>query len=221
MQTKATRQANHLAVAEALEIEMKGGIRRRSGVVSERKSITWGGALSGTSGRGRDDTTYVQQVQTIAYHLERAGKLSKAINFYFRAGKSLLKNGSDAARDAFEQCNYLAELLGEEISQYMRATYSYELLNYCFDSGYFHECWAVGQRSLKMLGGEMPISDFNTGMEVSKFYVGTYFQSGCCRGTLPPLQEAAEEQLKIKILTRMATSCLSLGKGKKVRSSQN
>ena len=125
MQTKTTKEANHLAVANALEDEMKGANRRVSQYSTEggQTNLAWGTAHRGSSRTADGMASYAKDLEVIAFHLERAGKLTKAIEFYSKAGCELLSEGSDACEDLFKRCDSLAQLLGNEISPYMRGKF--------------------------------------------------------------------------------------------------
>ena len=105
MQTSASRERNHLAVAQVLQGILDKSTGTRTGVC-----------------RAAHLTEQSRLLPKIARHLALGKKRLNALETYFRAGKQLTRDGSSAAFEMFRQCNALADELGDDVSIYMRAS---------------------------------------------------------------------------------------------------
>ena len=126
------------AIAFALEnMILENGVgQRRSPFGRDSVKIASKRNRRSQQGDSRSLERHLHILPKAAFHLEEAGKKSRALDFYFRAGLYLKESGSSATADMFKKCDALASELGDNVSIYMRANYLYHLADYRLGDGY-------------------------------------------------------------------------------------
>ena len=169
MQSEEGRSANHLATAHALQIGLGSG--KFDGSLGSNGTGQRGRRMSLRSRRGtrrRGSIAPIVQQQgmeaelypKIAYHLRCAGKKIKALEFYFKAGRSLARSGLVGASDLFEQCLVIANSLGDECSDFMKAEYAFHLAKALLSNGQNVKSQEAARQALELLGEDSNYSDW-------------------------------------------------------------
>ena len=139
-------------------------------------------------------------IPKIAWHLFSAKKRLQSLEYYFRAGLLLSKEGRGAAVDMFRKCDTIAEELGDEVSDYMRARYKFRLCTSFCDRGFFHQCLDVGVQALHLLGDkdDKSPSTFRVGASMAALWLNNALRGCWCGRRRQPASEVPEDFVSLE-----------------------
>ena len=166
MQSSPNAMDSHLAIATALEERL-----RQQGVVVNPGSARTQRRGSIGPAPNIQQRSLAGALPKMALHFERAGKRLRALELYFQAGRVLSRNGIDGSAEMFLKCDELASDLGDDVSQYMRATYLFHYSTAIASEGNTTDGLRAAVRSIEFLGESVVPSTFNLAFEFLTLYL--------------------------------------------------
>ena len=148
----------------------------------------------------------------IAFHLEAAGEMVRAVEVYYSAGKLLSNHGVKVASDMFQKCIGLAETLGDDVSKVRLAEYKYDYALDAMGHGRSKEALAVSKEALRSLGEDAAATTFGTVQGLALFW---FQQSLCCLGGGRTSTLSKDDELKIKLHVNVIAN-VAAGHGKRL-----
>ena len=114
----------------------------------------------------------------IAFHLEKAGKSFRALETFFQAGCVLEKKGLVGCVTMFQKCMELSKSIGDECSEFMRASYSLHLSRNLVEIGNNRDAAIIAKTALEMLEEKVTFSYWGLG----EACVALWFDGICWTG---------------------------------------